>query len=241
MKSLAFQSKLEKEVDKAALITYSLSALCILITTIFLFALEFFLLSFIIPFLGLVAIVLIENPKYDSNSGHGKTRLGSLYYALYVFKYKRNIKKQFPAVALLQDVVEKYDGNYPTYKERKSGTFTNYRSLKMRLEQAYLDKEYMQGLDLKLDKYSYLMVKLLSAKTQITQGFITEEESAPLIEKADKAFGIINEELVENVDYDKTKNIEFGTKYVDLINADIEKELLLLNEIKIVNKPILYK
>ncbi|MEX3623502.1 hypothetical protein [Viridibacillus arvi] len=241
MKSLAFQSKLEKEVDKAALITYSLSALCILITTILLFALDYFLLSFIIPFLGLVAIVLIENPKYDSNSGHGKTRLGSLYYALYVFKYKRNIKKQFPAVALLQEVVEKYDGNYPTYKERKSGTFTNYRSLKMRLDQAYLDKEYMQGLDLKLDKYSYLMVKLLSAKAQLTQGFISEEESAPLIEKADKAFGIINEDLVENAVNAKTKNIEFGTKYVDLINADIEKELLLLNEIKIANKPILYK
>ncbi|MFF3102536.1 hypothetical protein [Viridibacillus arvi] len=198
-------------------------------------------MSFIIPFLGLVAIVLIENPKYDSNSGHGKTRLGSLYYALYVVKYKRNIKKQFPAVALLQEVVEKYDGNYPTYKERKSGTFTNYRSLKMRLDQAYLDKEYMQGLDLKLDKYSYLMVKLLSAKAQITQGFISEEESAPLIEKADKAFGIINEDLVENAVNAKTKNIEFGTKYVDLINADIEKELLLLNEIKIANKPILYK
>ena len=111
----------------------------------------------------------------------------------------------------------------------------------MRLDQAYLDKEYMQVLDLKLDKYSYLMVKLLSAKAQITQGFITEEESAPLIEKADKAFGIINEDLVENAVNDKTKNIEFGTKYVDLINADIEKELLLLNEIKTANKPILFK
>ncbi|MEK5528581.1 hypothetical protein MKX79_04190 [Viridibacillus sp. FSL R5-0468] len=205
MKSLAFQSKLEKEVDKAALITYGLFALCILITIIFLFIKESFLLSVITPFLGLVAIVLIENPKYDSDSGHGKTRLGSLYYALYVFKYKRNIKKQFPAVALLQEVVEKYDGNYPTYKERKSGTFTNYRSLKMRLDQAYLDKEYMQGLDLKLDKYSYL-------------------------------FGIINEELVENAFNDKTKNIEFGTKYVDLINVSASNTTLL--ELHIINKEI---